>query len=300
MPCLMDVSFPLLEPVPLRFFFASSPGEVTATVEYMYRSIAAATTFSPRFLAVLSEAGRAADYFGAPLQLIHVGEETAEKQERFANGLEQFRLPADTPIHWLAGEPARVISERARSLGSDLVVAGAIQSEQGYRPFANDISKQLLAEAPLDLFLFLRPREEAETIKNPAVLIDFSATSAEALKQTIKLAKKNRSEKIVALHMLTTFEEHRLNSTPDAIDPEDKLDQFVLAHTELEIPVETIVVRGNTGFSLCQYVQESEIDLFVVTTGMPGVTQPVLSAQVEWLSQVIPCNVWVIRERATA
>ena len=289
------------EEVGLPFDLASEASSATVSDSFMYQSIAAATTFSPRFHAVLGEAGRTAGYFGASLQLIHVGEETPEKKTRIAEGLAQFKLAHDTLVHWVPGDPAVTICRLAGEFGCDLVVAGAVQGEvgggTGYRPFANDIARKLIADGPFDLFLFLEPQEAGQAIRCPAVMVDFSETSAEALRQIVQVAKKRGSEKVYALQVLTTFDEHRLRASGDDRDPDDRLDQFVLDSTPLDVPVETYCIRGNTGFTACEYLQSIGADLLVVPTGMPGKPDPVLSPSLDWLYQVIPCNLWIMREK---
>ncbi len=289
------------EPLGLAFDLEETGRTAFFSNSSMYRSIAAATTFSPRFHAVLSEAGRTADYFGATLQLIHVGEETPEKKARIAEGLAQFQLRPDTQVHWVPGEPAATICRLAGEFGCDLLVAGAVQGDPvagtGYRPFANNIARKLIAEAPFDLFLFLQPREAEEAIRCPAVLIDFTSNSAEALRQTVQAAKARGAEKVHALHIVTTFDEHRLRDSGGLQGAEERLDQFVLDSTPLDVPVETHCIRGNTGFAACEHLQSIGADLLVVPTGIPGKSNPVLSPHLDWLYQVIPCNLWVMRDR---
>lgn len=290
-----------LEATGMSFPLASEGEGATFPLISMYRSIAAATTFSPRFHAVLGEAGRTAKYFGAELQLIHVGEETEEKKSRIADGLAQLQIKTETVIHWAPGDPATMITQMARQHGCDLVVAGAVQAEAGgetgYRPFANDIARKLIAEAPFDLFLFLKPEEVDQKIHSPAVLIDFSETSAEALRQTVQVAKRRGAEKVYALQILTTFDEHRLRAAGQEHEADERLDQFVLDSTPLDVPIDTQCIRGNTGFAACEHVQDIGADLLVVPTGMPGGDQPVLSPSLDWLYQVIPCNLWIMRAK---
>ena len=292
------------EEVGLSFALAKEDLNAKISDSSMYRSIAAATTFSPRFHAVLGEAGRTAEYFGASLQLIHVGEETPEKKTRIAEGLAQLKLAQNTLVHWVPGDPAATICRLAGEFGCDLVVAGAVQGEvgggTGYRPFANDIARKLIANGPFDLFLFLEPREADQAIQCPAVLVDFSETSAEALRQIVQIAKKRGSEKVYALQVLTTFDEHRLRASGHESNPDDRLDQFVLDSTPLDVPVETHCIRGNTGFAACEYLQSIGADMLVVPTGMPGTSHPVLSPSLDWLYQVIPCNLWIMREKTRA
>lgn len=265
----------------------------------MYHSIAVATTFSPRFLALLSEAGRVSEHFAAPLRLIHAGEETEAKRAQFQKGLEDAALPPGTLIHWVPGDPSVTIPSAARENGVDLLVAGAIDkdTDPGLRPFANDIARVLLRNSPADLFLFLRPKAESNPVRCPAVLIDFSRTSAILLRKTVKLAARQGCEKVHAIHIRTAFDERRWKLAGKNQDAGEELDQFVLDSTPLDVPVETKCIRGNTGFAACEFIQSIEADLLAVPTGMPGGEAPVLSSNLNWLYQVIPCNLWVMREK---
>ncbi|HEY5892118.1 MAG TPA: universal stress protein [Chthoniobacterales bacterium] len=263
----------------------------------MYRSAAVATTFSPRFLAVLAEAGRVSSVFGVPLRLIHAGEQTEEKQNLFSEGLANVELPADTVIHWVEGDPGTAVLGAVREHGIDLLIAGAVDAESGYRPFANDLAKTFLGQAPSDLLLFLRPQIGPSPVRRPVVIVDFSAASAGLLRDVMELAAKRKCEKVYVISILTTFDEHRLRAAGGALDLEERLDKFVMNETELQVPVETVWIRGNTGFGACEFVQGIDADLLAVPTGMPGGSDPILSRSMDWLFQVIPCNLWVRRAR---
>src|SRR5882762_2311543 len=71
-----------------------------------YRTIAVASTFSPRFGQVLAEAKRVRDRFGSELTLIYVGDNTREVAEKFTAALKQLSLPGDSAIHYEQGDPA--------------------------------------------------------------------------------------------------------------------------------------------------------------------------------------------------
>ena len=62
-----------------------------------YKTIAVATTFSPRFKQVLAEAKRIRDRFAADLHLIYVGRRSDETLRKFNDVLAELELPADSP-----------------------------------------------------------------------------------------------------------------------------------------------------------------------------------------------------------
>ena len=79
-----------------------------------YKTIAVATTFSPRFKHVLAEAKRIRDRFAAELHLIYVGRRNQETPKKFGDVLAELELPADSPIHYEEGDPAEAILAVAR------------------------------------------------------------------------------------------------------------------------------------------------------------------------------------------
>src|SRR5207237_8727136 len=65
-----------------------------------YRTVAVASTFSPRFEQVLSEAKRVRDRFGSDLRLIYVCDTTREVVEELSSALMQLSLPGNSEIDY--------------------------------------------------------------------------------------------------------------------------------------------------------------------------------------------------------
>ena len=80
--------------------------------EPVYKTIAVASTFSPRFLRVISEAKRVRDRFNSRLSLIYVGEHDAETAREFSDALAEQDLPAASTVHYKPGHaPAEATRE---------------------------------------------------------------------------------------------------------------------------------------------------------------------------------------------
>jgi len=98
------------------------PGDARSVADYIammpgaYRHIGVASTFSPRFQAVLAEADRYARSFESPLSVIHAAAEHSEAIERFFIALERLDRVGDTGLLWsVADTPAaRDAAERDR------------------------------------------------------------------------------------------------------------------------------------------------------------------------------------------
>src|SRR2546423_12451201 len=71
-----------------------------------YRTVAVASTFSPRFLQVLAEAKRVRDRLCRQLHLIYVGTRDERTTKKFADALVALALPEDSAIHYQEGKDA--------------------------------------------------------------------------------------------------------------------------------------------------------------------------------------------------
>ena len=99
-----------------------------------YRTIAVASTFSPRFDQVLSEAKRVRDRFGSVLSLIYVGDNTREVAEKFSGALRRLSLPENSPIHYEQGDPAAGILRTIERHDIDVTVCDRIKTARINRP----------------------------------------------------------------------------------------------------------------------------------------------------------------------
>jgi len=89
---------------------------------------------------------------GAALEIIHASEQDSEKEARF-----RAVLP-DCPIRWGQGTtPSEAILATAKDCHHDLLIAGALRSEESAQPFTNGVARELLNQAPCDLLLLPSP-----------------------------------------------------------------------------------------------------------------------------------------------
>jgi hypothetical protein len=70
------------------------------------------------------------------------------------------------------------------------------------------------------------------------------------------------------------------------------LEHFIDSAGETHVPIEARCIRGNTGYAVLDFVQSVDAMMLAVpndrgTEGLP--------ARLEWVTDVIPCNLWIIR-----
>jgi nucleotide-binding universal stress UspA family protein len=251
-------------------------------------------------MAVLAEAGRISSYLSAPLCLIHADEFTPEKEERFRSALRDLQLDSGAAIRFEPGEPAEAILKVQREEAIDLLVAGAMETQSVHRNFTGDVARELLQRAPCDLLLYTEPRENPKSPEAILVVVpDLSGRSRRLLCAALNLAERSGGRQITLLHVQTTFAEAKekaLGVSNGNLSAEETLASWVEDAARPDLELDYHLLRGNTGFTACEFIQSSGTDLVVMPSQMPSSDQPVFAPALDWIIQVIPGNLWVIRQ----
>jgi nucleotide-binding universal stress UspA family protein len=269
-----------------------------------YKSIAVATTFSPRFKHVLAEAKRIRDRFGAELHLIYVGRRNEETSRRFSDVLAELELPADSPIHYEEGDPAEAILAALARENIDMLVAGALEKEIVLHSFLGNVARRLVREANCSVILFTAPQKRPKPLRRIVFIADHSQQALVALKTTLMLAEAESCERLYVIGIITAFDEARASIAGEATGSathkpihgeEDPLEEFVLSAGATEVPIETRFIKGATGLAASDFVRSVEADLLVVPLPKNCETVQQLPSNIAWVSDVIPCNLWIVR-----
>jgi nucleotide-binding universal stress UspA family protein len=267
-----------------------------------YKTIAVASTFSPRFKQVLAEAKRIRERFSADLHLIYVGDRNEEITKKFSDALAQLELPLDSKIHYEKGNPPEAILRALAREKIDVIVAGALEKELVLHPFLGNVARRLVREAPCSVMLFTTPAAKPKPLRRIVFVADYSDTRLDALKKTLPFAAAESCERLYVIRIITTFDQARASIRANARerttrgandDDEEALEEFVLSAGATDVPIEARCIRGNTGLAASDFVQSVNADLLVVPLQKNGAQQ--LPSNIAWVTDVIPCNLWVIR-----
>jgi nucleotide-binding universal stress UspA family protein len=268
-----------------------------------YRAVAVASTFSPRFLKVLAEAKRIRDRLGREMHLIFVGARNQGTMQKFTEALRELELPADSPIHYHEGDPAEAILEAARANEIDLIIAGALEKEAVLRQFLGNVARRLVRESTCSVMLFTKPTHPPERFCRIVLLAEYSDHGRAALHKALRLAALEHCEKLYVIRLYTTFDAARAKARESAPEIDDEgartleeeegaLEHFIDSAGHTDVPIEARCIRGNTGYAVLDFVQSVDAMMLVV----PGAPNTVgLPTHIEWVTDVIPCNLWVVR-----
>jgi nucleotide-binding universal stress UspA family protein len=153
-----------------------------------YRTIAVATTFSPRFKQVLAEAKRIRERFSADLHLIFAGKRTEETAKKFHDTLAQLQLPIDSKIHYEEGDPADAILRALAREKIDMVIAGALEKELVLHPFLGNVARRIVREAPCSVMLFTKPLLNPTPLSRIVFIADYGDHGLQGLIRILPLA----------------------------------------------------------------------------------------------------------------
>lgn len=273
-------------------------------IDPSYRSVAVASAFSPRFMQVVSEGKRISERFGSVLSLIYVGERTEETTARFTEVLGRLKLPLDSLIHYQQGDPAAAIITAATAHKVELLVAGALEKEAVLRPFLGDVARRLVREATCSVMLFTKPETEPKPLRRIVFMAEYSDHGRAALQRTLRLAELEQSERVYVIRVYTTFDAVRAKRQRRAAksgkqlartleEEEAALEEFIDSAGPTDVGIEARCIGGNTGYAASDFVQSVEANLLVVPIE-PTKSAP-LPPHAAWVTDVIPCNLWIIR-----
>jgi hypothetical protein len=145
--------------------------------------------------------------------------------------------------------------------------------------------------------LFIKPDLEPRPFRRIVFIAEFSEHAQGALRRSLKLAEQENCERFYVIRSYTSFDKARARrqsksgsgSTRTLQEEEMALQEFVLAAGDTKVPIEARSIRGNTGFAASNLVQAVEANLLVVPW------ERKLSARTSWVTEVIPCNLWIVR-----
>jgi nucleotide-binding universal stress UspA family protein len=252
---------------------------------------AVASTFSPRFRAVIAEADRIAKKFSARLSVLHAGERSDEKVEKFHEAFEKIGR-GEVDIYWCEGEtPAEALVDAAASEYFDLLIAGAFDQRNDFRNFTGGVVRDLLQRAPCDLLLIPSPMEADadETEISACLMVETHRPRWQAARTALASISPQRIDVLAADSPFAQAREAALGHEPD----DSEMEELCEALEKIAPDVDLRTVQSNTGFTLCDIVQDAAPDFLLVEAEWKN-RKRFLPPHFDWLNQVIPARLFLL------
>ena len=256
---------------------------------------AVASTFSPRFRAVIAEADRVAKKFGARLSVLHADKRSDEKVSKFRDAFQEIGRD-EVDIYWCEGAtPGEALVDAASSEYFDLLIAGAIDGSNEFRNFTGSVVRDLLHRAPCDLLLLPNPQEAPPDHEQTAcLLIEARCPRWQSARETLAALVPSR---ISILAADSPFAHAREAVLGHAVD-ESAIQSLCEALEQIAPGVDLRTVQSNTGFTLCDIVQHAAPDFLLVEAEWKNRRRH-LPPHLAWLNQVIPARLFLLGKPPT-
>lgn len=225
------------------------------------------------------EADRVARRFDARLSVLHAGERTDKKIATFGEVFSDLGRK-DVEIFWCEGAtPVEALVDAAASEDFDLFIAGTIAKADDYRNFTGSIVRELITRTPCDLLLIPDPKEEAGEETRVCLLLEAHAPRWRAAEESLRLMKP---DKISILAADSPFASAKGRGSEG-----ETLDEIAEILGEITPEVDVRVVKTNTGFVLCDILQDAAPDFILVESEWKS-RHRVVPGHLGWIEQVIP------------
>jgi len=270
--------------------FPLEPGPASREIEQMAEPhFAVASTFSPRFRAVIAEADRVAKQFGARLSVLHAAERSDEKVAMFHEAFYELGR-GEVDIYWCEGPtPADAIVDAAASEYFDLLIAGALETTNEFRNFTGGVARELLQRAPCDVLLLPNPQEEPPASQTACLMIEAHHPRWHAAREAMAALAPTSIAVLAADSPFAHARERALGHEDDGTEIEALCQSLALITDDIDFRS----VESNTGFTLCDIVQNTAPDFLLVEAEWRN-RRRYLPPHLDWLNQVIPARLFLL------
>ena len=245
-----------------------------------FHTLGIGVTFSPNLKANIFEASRLALMFQSKLILIHVGEQSSEKTEKFKSILKPFILQSlEYDIIFKTGDPVDVILSVVEERKIDLLILGALKQENFFKYYVGSIARKITRQAKCSVLLHINPSVERIQCNHVVVNGLKDPKTEKTIASAFYVANRLGSEKITIVEEITQDkiaikvdddkslrkanivkerlklrETSRVNNIIKNI-PED--------HTQ-DIVIKSQPIFGKKGYSIGHYAQIVRADLLIM------------------------------------
>lgn len=278
----------------------------------LFSKIGIGVAFSPSLEANLNEASRLALYFNSELVLIHVGETSEDKKQKFKELLQPFLNEGLTyNVVFKPGKPVDVILETIKTSKIDLLLLGALKQETFVKSYLGSIARKITRKASCSVLLLTK----AAVGKHVCEHIVVDGLDAPQTEQTINSAFFIANK--LGSHMVTIVEEITkqkltVNSDDDISLRKTNIKKEKLRRLEDErvqkiintipedfksnIKIKSQPVFGTSGYSISHYAEVVRADLLVVNApNKLGLLDRIFPHDIEYILSELPTDVLIVR-----
>jgi nucleotide-binding universal stress UspA family protein len=259
------------------------------------------------------ETSRIAYFFEAKLILLHVGEETSEKQlqlKRILSEIEHTELCIE--IQWKKGNPEPLITDACSKYNIDLLILGALQHENRFQFYVGSLARKLTRKVCCSVLLLIKPSELRVPCKHVVVNgLDAPGTPL-AIEQAFYISNALGAqqmtivEEILPKEIHVTVEDDRSLKKANIIKEritlreDSRINHIISAlpkDLKQHIKVKTQSIFGKRGYSIGHYAEVVRADLLVMNAPKKtGIWDRIFPHDIEYILSDLPTDLLIIRQ----
>lgn len=245
-----------------------------------FNTIGIGVTFSPNLKANIFEAARLALFFNCKLVLIHVGEQSKDKENTFKTFLKSFiEKKIDYEIVFKTGSPVQVILSTTEQEKIDLLILGALKRENFLNYYVGSIARKITRQAQCSVLLLINPSVNRIASKHVVVNGLEDPKTKQTINSAFYVANKLNSD------IITIVEEISQQKVAINVDDDKSLRRSTILKERIKlredsrvkkliddipedfrnkITIKTQPIFGKRGYSIGHYAQVARADLLVM------------------------------------
>jgi nucleotide-binding universal stress UspA family protein len=279
-------------------------------MEFPFKKIGLAITFSPTGKALLLEAKRLQQLFNSELFLFHIGEKTDEKETALFQLISDSGLETNSfQLDWGSGDPAKAIIKKAKEHSLNLLIAGALEKETLINYYIGSVARKLMRKAPCSLLIHtIRPGGLSKFNKF-CVSVDFSSENEKMIQLAYQFALLENAKEFVLIREFkvlglasTVYETGSAQGTEKVRleiqqEEEEKTKLYIKELQLKNINVETVCLYGKEGWEANQYIRENGGDIFVHLAPKHSLkfVDRLFQHDLEFIVKELPCSLLLIK-----
>ncbi len=274
----------------------------------MYKKIALAIAFSPRMEALICEAKRMKDLYGATLILIHIGQDTEDKRKSLDEFLDKYDLDHQTTtVIWKQGKPAKKIIQVCKQENVDLLIAGALKQENVFTYYLGSIARKIIRKAECSVLVLIEPSLAPRRFDKVVINGTQQSQTPQVIRRGIALCRVEKSSqvfivneiKMYLLRMATASEESEAKAAMikrQLVQDEINYVENILKNIDQgELKIQIKVTGGRWAVELAKFSEKIHADLLIVGAQENlNFLDRLFPHDLEDILSNLPCNVLII------
>lgn len=172
----------------------------------MYNKIALAIAFSPTLEALICEAVRIQRLHNALLLLIHVGNESEEKNQQLNDLFDRHQIDREqVKVMWENGKPAKKILQVCKKEGVDLLMAGALKKEQLITYYLGSIARKIIRKSQCAVLILVKPSVIPEPFDKVVVNGTRHEQTPKIIRHAVRFCKIEKSKRVFILNEIKMY-----------------------------------------------------------------------------------------------